>query len=337
MAHEVESMFSARVLPWHGLGVVTADVLTGREALVTAGLDWEVHLALLTAEVDEVPYEVPEMFATYRTRKGQTDILGVVGDNYTPVQNSELFNFGEALTSTGEAQWETAGSLRGGRVIFATAKLSREIVIAGDQHVPYLVMASSHDASMSMKAILTPVRVVCMNTLRLALARSRSAYTIRHTPNVQQYVAQAREALQMSWVYLDGFEAEVSKLVEQTVTDKQWNDLIAKLVPELESDSKRRATNVDQRRADITEVYRTDPACRPWVGTAWGALNGVNTWELWSAPIRKTEGVIRHHGEDTRAIRLDRQAMHILRDNEQRDSLTRRAHSALVEARKVTA
>lgn len=336
MSHEVETMFSARELPWHGLGVVTADALTGDEALVTAGLDWEVDLAPLTADVGFEVLEVPDTFATYRVKEGRSEVLGVVGDNYTPVQNRELFRFGEALVSTGEAMWETAGSLRGGRVVFATASLNREVVVAGDKHIPYLVMASSHDASMAMKALLTPVRVVCMNTLRLSLSRARSAYTIRHTPNVGQYVAQAREALQLSWTYLDGFEAEVNQLIDQTVTDRQWNELISTLIPDLETDSKRKATNVEQRRSDITQVYRTDPACRPWAGSAWGALNAVNTWELWQSPIRQTEGVTRWHGNDTQAIRLDRQAMHLLRDNEQRESLTRRAHVELVKVRQRT-
>ena len=173
MAHEAETMVSARVLPWHKLGVVTPDVMTAAEAYKLSGLDWTVELepVWVGAEDAEALIVAEDKFGSVRYKNGKPEsVLGIVGAQYQPIQNLEMFDFAEALLDDGRAKYESAGSLRMGRTVFALIKLEKEVVIDGDEHVPYLLLANSHDGSSAFRALTTPVRVVCMNTLRLAIS-----------------------------------------------------------------------------------------------------------------------------------------------------------------------
>lgn len=286
MAHELQeddTMFSARVTPWHGLGTVTADTLGGQEAIVAAGLDWTVDLGDLYAIPAGLPH-LPEHMtpatdhhAVIRDRDQK--VLGVVGGQYTPVQNGELFGFVDDILDSGDAHFETAGSLRGGRVVFITARLNRDVTVDGDRLVPYLVVASSHDGTMGVRALATPVRVVCANTLRLAAASAASEYYVRHTASATHRVAEARQALGMSWRYLDGFEAEVAELLAQDVTTAQQRRHLAHLFPTSDDRSNRTNERQQARREAVLTILYEDPTVRDYAGSGWGLLNAVNSWE----------------------------------------------------------
>lgn len=330
MSHEVESMFSARQIPWHGLGTITDKALNSRQALKAAGLNWKVTVEPIFAELaDDTRIEISDQFAVVRDK--DRSVLGIVGDHYTPVQNEEAFAFADALVDLG-AKYETAGSLRGGKIIFLTCKIERPLVVAGDEHIPYLVVASSHDGSMSLKALLSNIRVVCMNTLNLALAGTKREFSVKHTPNVASAAADARKALGLSYQYLDAFEAEVSKLMETEMTKRQFDKLIETVFPESElsfeiGDGKE--TPVEQKRQAVRDIYLDDPTVNAFTGTGWGAVNAVNTWELWTRPVRVTDSVM---NLDPSTVRLERQAMATLRGQE--GEYTRKAHRLLVAGRK---
>ena len=122
--------------------------------------------------------------------------LGVVSDRYRIVQNEEAFQFTDDLLGEG-VTYETAGSLQGGKKVWMLARLPRKYLIAGDQVVPYLVIFNSHDGSSGVKVAMTPIRVVCQNTLNLALNTAKRSWTARHTENVLLRVQDARETLQL--------------------------------------------------------------------------------------------------------------------------------------------
>lgn len=321
MSHEVETMFVARKLAWHGLGTFVPELVKSDEALVLAGLDWTVELE--PAFVADGT-EVPNTQITRRSSDGQ--ILGTVGDRYTPIQNHELFEFTDHLAEYG-ARYESAGSLRDGKNVFTTMVVERPLVVEGDTHIPYLVMASSHDGSMATRALLSPVRVVCMNTLRLAIAKSNRSFTIRHTTNYKQSMDIARKTLGLSFEYLDGFEAEVQAMMSQSVTDSEFDallDAVWKL--DTETELKGKTSRNAKKRDEVKAILLHDPAVKDYRGTAWGALNAFNTWEQWVAPVRKTKNT----SDNDAVARSERQALSVITDA---SGLTERVQKLLVAAR----
>ena len=217
MPANVETMFSVRETPWHGLGRIIMDAPASREALELAGLDWQV-------ESRNIYSGTGAMIPGYRANVRSTDdaVLGAVSDRYRIVQNEEAFQFTDDLLGEG-VTYETAGSLQGGKKVWMLARLPRKYLIAGDQVEPYLVIFNSHDGSSGVKVAMTPIRVVCQNTLNLALNTAKRSWTARHTENVLLRVQDARETLQLdsnklyeNIVYLEmrsrGYEVQVGKL-----------------------------------------------------------------------------------------------------------------------------
>ncbi len=167
MAANVESMFSVREKPWHGLGTIVMEAPASAEALKLAGLDWNV--------VQEPVYTgYNELVKGYKANVRGTD---VVSDRYKVVQNVDAFSFTDELLGKG-VRYETAGSLRDGRKVWLLARLPREYIIAGERISPYLVFSNTHDGSGSIKVAITPVRVACNNTLNLALHTARRNFSM---------------------------------------------------------------------------------------------------------------------------------------------------------------
>ena len=151
MPANVESMFSVREKPWHGLGTIVAEAPDSSAALELAGLDWTVtQKDIATADGGKI---IPGFKAN--VRESDDKVLGIVTDRYKVVQNSEAFAFTDALLGEG-VRYETAGSLQGGRRIWLLAKLPQQYIINGDEITPYLVFMNSHDGSGSIKVAMTP-------------------------------------------------------------------------------------------------------------------------------------------------------------------------------------
>ena len=148
MPANVETMFSVRETPWHGLGRIVMDAPASREALELAGLDWQV-------ESRNIYSGTGSMIPGYRANVRSTDdsVLGVVSDRYRIVQNEEAFQFTDDLLGEG-VTYETAGSLQGGKKVWMLARLPRKYLIAGDQVAPYLVIFNSHDGSSGVKVAM---------------------------------------------------------------------------------------------------------------------------------------------------------------------------------------
>lgn len=196
MAANVESMFYTRTAPWHGLGVRVEEVLGSKEALIQAGLDWKVEQTDVYAASGE---RIPGYKANIRDI--DRSVLGIVGDRYKIVQNEEAFAFTDGLLGEG-VKYETAGSLAGGKIVWMLAKLPEKYIISGDAIEPYLVFCNSHDGSGAIRVAMTPVRVVCQNTLNLALKGASRVWSARHTGNVMSRMDEARETLQLANAYM---------------------------------------------------------------------------------------------------------------------------------------
>lgn len=173
MAHEIEfvngkaQMAYAGDLPWHGLGTRVPDDLTPEQMLEAAGLNWEVEKIEAFAKVGGKNVSVDR---SALVRKTDNKILGVVSNDWNPVQNSEAFEFFNDFIAEGDMEMHTAGSLRGGQIVWALAKVKDGFsLFGGDEVESYLHFTNFHQYGYSTDVRFTPIRVVCNNTLTLSL------------------------------------------------------------------------------------------------------------------------------------------------------------------------
>ena len=204
MAHELliedgrASMMYVDGKPWHGLGTRLAGPATAEEAIDAANLGWEVVKRPLYTVGDGALHAIKDKMAIMR--RGSNDrsdgpVFGLVGKNYTPLQNREAFAFFDDIVGTGAAIYHTAGALGQGERIWVLAKLPDSIqVINDDIAEKYLLLSNSHDANSSVQIKFTPIRVVCQNTLTLALREGRTI-RVAHTRDLHVRLRQAEDLL----------------------------------------------------------------------------------------------------------------------------------------------
>ena len=282
MSANVETMFSVRETPWHGLGRIVMDAPASREALELAGLDWQV-------ESRNIYSGTGAMIPGYRANVRSTDdaVLGVVSDRYRIVQNEEAFQFTDDLLGEG-VTYETAGSLQGGKKVWMLAKLPEKYIIAGDEVTPYLVFFNSHDGSSGVKVAMTPVRVVCQNTLNLALGTAKRIWTARHTENVLLRVQDARETLQLANSYMGELGKGIHELTTIKLSDRKVQEFINEFFPVTEDLTDGQRKNNLRMQEDLKARYYNAPDLE-WVGkNGWRFVNAVSDFATHADPIRKT-------------------------------------------------
>ena len=288
MAHNLESengqvAFALRGEPaWHGLANVLFDEnahITTSEMLKSAFLnDWNVSLEPVSFPAD---YKVvTPAFAVTRTNPFNqgTDVLAVVGDRYKVYQNEELFTFGDNLLDGG-AEWESAGSIKDGRQVFGALTLPHEFTLdpqgIADKTKSYLLVTTSHDGSASITACVTPVRVVCQNTLNMALNGSKQTFKIRHTQKADGRIEEARRILGLAVAHMDNFAQVADDLFKVDFTNQQFDDLVANLYPAPDMASKGAFTKYTDKVDFMKALYLNSPTQQGITGTAWGALNAL--------------------------------------------------------------
>ena len=282
MAALVETMYSTREKPWHGLGTVVREAPTSENALRLAGIDWNV-----VQEPIYTPFR--EKIEGFKANVRDTDrkVLGVVSDRYKVVQNVEAFSFTDELLGHG-VRYETAGSLSGGRRVWLLARLPREYIIAGERISPYLVFSNTHDGSGSVKVAVTPVRVVCNNTLNLALETAQRSFSMVHTGNISDKITEARDTLFKAESYMDRLGAEFEQLHQQKVTDAEVQKYIELLIP-LESNATRtQEKNVNRLREDLAMRYYDAPDLQTVGKNAYRFINAVSDFATHAEPLRRT-------------------------------------------------
>jgi phage/plasmid-like protein (TIGR03299 family) len=189
-----------------------------------------------------------------------------------------LFEFGDNLLDGG-ASWESAGSIKNGTIVFGSLVIPREFILdpngSNDKTTTYLVVHTSHDGSVAVQASVTPVRVVCQNTLNLALGSTKQSFKLRHTQSVDGKIQVAREALGLTFQYMDDFELEAKALFETAVNDKQFNDIITTIYPKPEADKKMSLKKWETKIDLINDLYFKSPTQENIKGNAWGVLNAL--------------------------------------------------------------
>lgn len=303
MAHAIEqfsdgsaAFVSARQDAWHRLGTVTTDVMTAEEALSAARLGgWNVRKLILTArELSDsgvTSHEVERYYATARTNPvtGATDILGVVGETYRPVQNEANCEILNTLVDESGAHFETAGSLYGGRQVFVTMKLPETMELAGHDKLDlYIAALNSHDGSTAFRLLITPVRIVCANTQAMAISAAKTSFSIRHTETAKGRIDEARRALGLTFKYLEEFETAATRMMGEELAMAEFRKVCDELWKPADraKDSARTVGNFDRRSAALDQLFNQAGTQANIRGTRWAGLQAITEYIDHVAPAK---------------------------------------------------
>jgi phage/plasmid-like protein (TIGR03299 family) len=290
MAHELEirdgqaCMMYAGETPWHKLGTKVEKEVTAAACMRLAGLDTECEKRPLfirgKSEVDGIPVIGSQVQGKYAVvRLDDEKVLGVVGESYQIIQNRECFDFLDSIVGEGQALYHTAGSLFGGSRIFITLKLPEDSVIGDDKVERYVLLATSHDGSLALTARMTGVRVVCANTLAVALGRgTQQSVTIYHTQNYKDKVAEARRVLGLADLYYRHMETEFNKMLDAALRESDLSRFVNSLFPDTqkaEGGKVKASASTIKKRDRIRELARAGRGNKAVAGTRYAAFQAV--------------------------------------------------------------
>lgn len=287
------SFVSAHTMGWHQLGQLVDQAFDAETAMKEGKLGgWNVRkLPLYTYTEGGVQIPVSGRNAVVRDNPivdGQIDVLGDVGDAYRIIQNEDHAGLLNALVEESGAHFDTAGALYGGRQVFITMKLPGHINIGGVDPVEnYIAAVNSHDGSMAFTLMVTPVRIVCANTLNCAFQNNSHQFRIRHTSGVEKALhTQARQALDLTFNYLDRFQEEAEQLINTTMTQSTFEEIITREFGPEEDASNAAITRTENKLAQMSELF-ADAATQDGIReTAWAGFNALTEWYDHFSPTR---------------------------------------------------
>ena len=211
----------------------------------------------------------------------------MVTDRYKVVQNTEAFAFTDELLGNG-VRYETAGSLQEGRRVWLLARLPREYIISGERISPYLVFSNTHDGSGAVKVAVTPVRVVCNNTLNLALSTAKRSWSMVHTGDIKGKIEEAKETLFFAEKYMDELGKEFEQLRDKKMTDAKVAEYIELLLPMENGATGQQVKNIQKLREDMKARYYDAPDLKQVGNNAYRFINAVSDFATHANPLRKT-------------------------------------------------
>ena len=282
MPANVESMFYVRETPWHGLGTKVMEAPDSEGALIAAGLNWNViQEPIFTGENEPI--------RGYKANIRDSDrrVLGVVTDRYKVIQNQEAFAFTDELLGQG-VRYETAGSLQDGKKVWLLAHMPHEYIISGERISPYLLFSNTHDGSGAIKVALTPIRVVCNNTLNLALSTAKRSWSMVHTGDIRSKMQEARDTLFMAERYMDELGKEFEALRLKKLSDQKVMEYIEILLPVEDGSTPQQIKNIERLREDMKIRYFDAPDLQDTGKNAYRFINAVSDFATHAKPLRRT-------------------------------------------------
>ena len=282
MPANVESMFYVRETPWHGLGTKVLEAPDSEGALIAAGLNWSVIQEPIFTRGNEA-------IRGYKANIRDSDrrVLGVVTDRYKVIQNHEAFAFTDELLGQG-VRYETAGSLQDGKKVWLLAHMPHEYIISGERISPYLLFSNTHDGSGAIKVALTPIRVVCNNTLNLALSTAKRSWSMVHTGDIRSKMQEARDTLFMAERYMDELGKEFEALRLKKLSDQKVMEYIEVLLPVEDGSTPQQIKNIERLREDMKIRYFDAPDLQDTGKNAYRFINAVSDFATHAKPLRRT-------------------------------------------------
>jgi phage/plasmid-like protein (TIGR03299 family) len=283
MPANVESMAYHGQEPWHGLGTKVRKGISSSEMIKAAGLDWEIAMkpargAIINKKGKASRYEIVRL-----PRPGINEeeiLLGVVSKRYRPLQNNEAFEFFDPIVGDEKAYYETAGSLGQGERIWVMARLPGAIeVVRGDECWKYLLLSNTHTGSGSVIVKFTSIRVVCQNTLMLAMEDGQKAYRVRHSNIMKYRLDEVADLISTSQkIYVEA-EKLFKRLIQIQMTKTMLDSYLESIFPRTKEQKEHKA--YPPRWVHIQELFKSRPDLQlPGVhGTLWSAYNAITQFE----------------------------------------------------------
>lgn len=305
---------SKKEIAWHGLGKVV-DAMTSKEAMELGGMNFEVeklpvyfqnqnilnfeqakdidNISRLKSNNDNVPLSlyhenilVPNSYCMIRTDTQHP--FGAVGERYEPIQNWEAFEFFDSIIGEGHAQYETVGALGNGEIVFITAKLSDYMEVKKSQIDKYLLLSMSHDGSSAITIMFTPIRVVCNNTLSMALSGSRNKITIKHTKNARERIELSKSTLGLVSSQNESLTNIWTKWSKEELSDEKASELFEIALGLTRDDKSKLSTKASNILKSVNSYYQIGVGQQDIVGTKWGVYNAI-TGYLQNVKTDKTD------------------------------------------------
>ena len=289
----VETMFNSRRTAWDGLGNNVVGAVDSSNAMQMAGLDW-------TVSSREIFLGDGTLCNKWYMNVRDTDNmqLGIVGERYKIVQNSEAFAFTDELLGEG-VKYETAGSINNGKIIWLLAKLPDKFNILGEPIDPYVVFTNTHDGSGAVKVAMTTVRVICKNTLNMALKTASRTWTARQTGSIENKLNDAMQTLELASEYMDAQKNLFEDLYKIKTPDSKIIQFVDALVPVTDKMTARQLDNVQKIRSDILYRYNDAPDLKVLDKTGARFIQAVADTTSHIIPFRQTANYAENHLKDT--------------------------------------
>jgi phage/plasmid-like protein (TIGR03299 family) len=262
--------------PWHGLGTELKNPATAAEAIAAAGMNFKVAYQQLYRKLRNGTYApLPSNGETVNVNDDMH--LGIVGDGYQIIQNTDAFDFFDAVVGQGIARYCTAGALGKGERIWILAQLPQDIMIKGvDVVEKFMLLMNSHDGSSALRMFLTPVRVVCQNTLNQALARGKGeGIAIRHSGDIDHKVTEAQRVLGIAIATYNRFEAEANAMASIDMTIKDVESYFDSICFKTEKDKE--SSTRQNKKEDLRVLFENGAGnnIKSIKHTLWAAYNAV--------------------------------------------------------------
>ena len=283
---EKGQMFYAGEVPWHGLGTGVLEAVTAEEAITLAGLDWEVALQpIYSGRTHKEARVVQGRMAI--ARQLDSRVYGIVSPQYKPFQNREAFTFLDSLIQDGVMRYESAGALFDGRQVWILARLAEDMQINGEEFYSYVLLTMGHDGYSSIRVLPTEVRVICWNTLQLALGAREKNVRIRviHSPSLQEKMAAAAQVLEVTTAAQRRMKEFLERAAEYKVGEEAVLQVQTALFGSLDEET-------SAQRKSAIETFAA-------IYAAESQLNGSNAYSLVNAVTGYADHSIRYNGTET--------------------------------------
>ena len=278
------AMMYAGQVPWHGLGTPLKKPATAAEAIRAASLDWEVVKTPLHLKQHKRYQVVADRFAMVRAdqlKQKMPRVLGIVGKDYTPLQNREAFNWFDPIVGRDAAVYHTAGALGDGERVWILAKLPGEIRVVGDDITDkYLLLCNSHDGSGSVHMKFTPIRVVCQNTLTMALSDGKGI-RIKHTSSLPERMALAEKNLGIIRDRFSEIGTNFGRFASVTINAERLTEYLQLIFHDpADKEDERAMQRIAEARYHARRLFEEGSGNRmeKVKGTLWAAYNGVTEY-----------------------------------------------------------